>query len=177
MDVKRVSNIEDFDQALAEYAQKKEQERRLAVAKHAAEQASIKASQQAAIDARRAEQKAVEERFELLRLEAVKAEAVRKKEENDKRVKLELEQNALEEKLRQERIEATKRTQDLEHKAYLEEQYRKSLVVLREEVVRPQEEDEDFVGNAVKGTEGHTPDTPLMSNHMRRILRQTNRQD
>lgn len=112
--------------------------------------------------------------------------ARQKKETERKQREVELASNAALEakRLQEEKLEWLKN--EIAKQEFVEEQHRKKLET-KTIPTAPPPSDEEFAinvehpvapenkGNAVSGTEGSTPETPLMSNHLKTILRQATR--
>jgi len=113
------------------------------------------------------------------------AEQKKAQEELRQRKQLESDLAAADEakRLQQEKLEWLRTA--IANQEFIEEQHRKAM---QSQSVAPAVESEsteinvehpvapDNKGEAVKGTEGETPETPLMSDHLKHILRQATRQ-
>jgi DNA repair exonuclease SbcCD ATPase subunit len=113
------------------------------------------------------------------------AAEVRKQAETAERVATEQKQNALDESLRIQREKLEWLTTAISNAEFTEEQHRKDLENSR--VILPTAAELNEVsaeypqtsadgGTSVEGTDGNTPETPLMSSHLKNILRQATRQ-
>lgn len=113
--------------------------------------------------------------------------AQQKREAESKQRDAELASNAAEEAKREQERKLQWLKDEIAKQEFIEEQHRKTLETAKKVPVVPSDGTEptinvehpvapDNKGNAVVGTEGATPETPLMSHHLKQILRQATRQ-
>lgn len=109
-----------------------------------------------------------------------------RRETERKQKEAELASNAAQEAQRQQEEKLRWLREEIAKQEFIEEQHRKRLDAAKQaETSKPVDTTgeiniehptaPDNKGNAVKGTEGSTPETPLMSHHLKHILRQAAR--
>ena len=175
-------NIEELQAMLQEKIQKLDEERKANALQQAKEREALLLD----MDIER-KQRLDEYQAKVAKLEARKkaeevAKEVQRIKETAARVAEEQKQNTLDETLRLQREKLEWLTTAISNAEFSEEQHRKSLkndiIVVYPGVSEvsseyPQTSAEG--GAAAVGTEGSTPETPLMSSHLKNILRQAQR--
>ena len=178
-------NIEELQVMLQEKIQKLDEERKANAAQAAKEREALLLDMdierkqrldeyQAKVAVLEAKKKAEEEAKEAQRIKEVTARAAEEQK-----------QNALDAALLLQREKLERLTTAISNAEFSEEQHRKALEnqrVLPVEPVGTEEVSAEYPqtgadgGAAAEGTEGSTPETPLMSSHLKNILRQAQRQ-
>jgi hypothetical protein len=177
--------LADLQATLVDRLAKLDEERRLnaeANAKERAELIEIAASDRT----KQLESiRVAEEKAKQRKIEEQEYENERLRKEREAQIAVEQKLNAAAELERQHREKLEWLTNEISKAEFVEEQHRKHLENLK---VLPPVETTDGAevsveypqtcadgGASATGTEGNTPDTPLMSQHLRGILRQANR--
>src|ERR1035437_9881373 len=177
--------LEELQAVLAERIAKLDEERKI----NALQQAKEREAMLLEADMERA-QRLEEYQAKVAVLEARKkaeeeAKEAQRIQETSERMAAEQKQNALDETLRLKREKLEWLTTAISNAEFSEEQHRKALEnqrVLPVEPVGTEEVSAEYPqtgadgGAAAEGTEGSTPETPLMSSHLKNILRQAQRQ-
>lgn len=177
-------NIEDMQKELAEKIAALDLQRKEEAARFAKEMADRNAIAEIERSERIAHAKAAEEKALAKKKAEAEAEQARKQEELKTRQKMENDLAAAAEakRIQEEKLEWL--LKEIANQEFIEEQHRKSVqipvaVPCTEETANQIDWENptapDNAGNAVKQTDGSTPDTPLMSEHLKRILRQAQR--
>lgn len=168
-------SIEELQKELADKIAKLDQERKEASEQHSKEQEERRIIEAAA----RAEQvkkiKDAEEKQAKRKKEEKESEERRQKEETEARIALEQKQNSLDELIKKQREQMEWLEAEITKTQFVEEQHRKSLETTTSSVSAADSAEvveSVLPGEAAIGTEGSTPATPLMSEHLKRILRQ-----
>jgi hypothetical protein len=179
--------IEDLQAELAEKIEKLDQERKEAAERHVKEREERLIIEEYERAKRIGEIKAAEELHRKRKAADEEERRKRYQEEEAERIAMEQRQNVLDDILakQKEKLEWLERA--ISDAEFTEEQYRKTYEnsVARPEIAIPSDEIDvehpvapvNYVkpGEAVDGTSGDTPSTPLMSQHLKHILRQANR--
>lgn len=166
--------IEELQAQLQERINKLDEERRAYADQHAKEQAELRIIAEAQRAQQVADIKAAEERALARKTAEKKAEEERLRKAQEERIVMEQKQNALDEVLRRQREKLAWLEEQISNAEFLEEQHKKRLDSEKAfQDVPPEETNPE----AALGTEGTTPETPLMSQHLRKILRQASRED
>lgn len=135
-----------------------------------------------------AEYKEQERKRDEKRRQEEEAEALRAKEEREAKIALEISLAKAEEARKAQEEKLKWLVDEINKQEFIEEQHRKSFEgkkaaipsTVHEESTINVEHPEAPIntahpGEAVQGTDGETPDTPLMSDHLKHILRQATR--
>jgi hypothetical protein len=163
LDKQRKEEAARFESELAQRNAMAEMERKQRLEKHQKAEEEHRAKKQRELDA----------------IEEQKREVARKQKE------AELAVNAAQEDRRQQEAKLKWLQEEIAKQEFVEEQHHKRLETAVQTVTTEAVEDStisvehpvapDNKGNAVVGTEGSTPDSPLMSHHLKHILRQATR--
>ncbi len=183
-----MKTIDDLQAELAAKIAKLDEERKEMSERHAQEQAERRIIEEADRAKRVAQIKADEEKHNRRKREQEEENIKRKQQEQADRIALEQKQNALDEVLIKQKEKLEWLEKAISDAEFVEEQHRKTLensTVSTEEVVDSNEEiniehpvaplNSVHPGEAVDGTSGETPSSPLMSSHLKHILRQATR--
>lgn len=168
---------EDLQKALKETVLKQEEEHREKAALLAKQKEKAKAAAEEERNRRIKAQQEAEDKAKQRKLAEQKAEQERLKAERDAQMELERKQNEAAEEMRKQQEEATAIEKALAQAQFMEEQNKKALEELAAASVEISETAKLATkpGDPVEGIHGNTPETPLMSQHLRELLRQDSR--
>lgn len=179
--------IEELQKELSDKIAKLDVERAQASERHYKEQSERRIIEEVDRAKQIAKIKADEAKFAKRKADQEAEEIRRNKEKVEERMAMEAKQNAADEQIRLYREKLEWLEGEIEKAQFVEEQHRKSL----ENTMAPLPAVEGLSinvenpvaplnvanpGEAVEGTDGRTPDSPQMSNHLKMILRQATRQ-
>lgn len=176
--MQNVQTVDELQKILEERIQKLDEDRRRdaeLLAKERAEILELAASERnKQLEANRA----AEERARHRKVAEQEAEQERIRKTREEQLLLEQKQNAADELVSQQRAKLEWLENEIAKVEFIEEQHQKAMESARSVLQPPPVTDETVVtkpGDAVSGTEGSTPETPLMSQHLKSILRQAQR--
>lgn len=169
---------EDLQKALKETVLKQEEEHREKAALLAKQKEKAKAAAEEERNRRIKAQQEAEDKAKQRKLAEQKAEQERLKAERDAQMELERKQNEAAEEMRKQQEEAAAIEKALAQAQFMEEQNKKALEELAAAASVEISETTKLAtkpGDPVEGIHGNTPETPLMSQHLRELLRQDSR--
>lgn len=179
-----MNTIQQLEEHLTEKIKALEEQRRQDLIQFEAEKEAWRRRQADEVKLANAERIRKIEEEEKLRA-AQQEEIIAKNREIARREKeIEAANNAAQEAKRQQEEKLEWLRNEISRQEFIEEQHRKALESIKNQVTQEETENKinvehpvapDNKGEAVSGTEGETPKTPLMSEHLKQVLRQATR--
>lgn len=173
-----MQTIEELQKALEERIQKLDEERKRndeLLSKERAEMQELAATERSKqLEVNRA----AEEKAKQRKIAEQEAENERIRRAREEQLLLEQKQNAADELIKKQRETLQWLEAEIAKVEFIEEQHQKALENSKATIQEAAATPETVVtkpGDPVSGTDGSTPDTPLMSQHLKSILRQAQR--
>jgi hypothetical protein len=177
--------LKELEAALVEHIAKLDEDRRLNAETNAKERAEALEIAAAERTKQLETIRAAEEKARQRKIAEQEHEQERARKEREAQIEIEQRLNAATELERQHREKLERLTQEINKAEFAEELHRKLLENLKTlppvETIEGAEVSVEYPqtcadgGTSSAGTEGNTPETPLMSQHLRNILRQSQR--